>query len=410
MSENRSTATTATTTTTTTKSRRSGKRGNGEGSITQLSSGLWQARITLEGGRRKAYYGHTRQEVAAKLTAALRDHDRGLPIVGEKQTLQQYLMHWLEVIRPRLRPRSFTRYEEAVRLHIVPTLGHTPLAKLSAQQLQRLYSAKLAEGQAPASVARLHAVLRRALNEAMRMDLISRNPATLVTAPRAPRTEQQALTPEQVRVLLNVAERHPLEAFFTLLIMTGMRRGEALALRWADVHMDEGYADVKYTLEHSKGGGYTFAPPKTERSRRRVPLNATAVAALRRHRAQQLQQRLAMGEAWRDEDLVFTDTIGRALRGNHILQRQFAPLLKQAGLPAIRLHDLRHTTASLLAHQGVHVTTVSRLLGHSSTSMTLDIYSHVFPDAQRDATAALDGLIGALDEHESQKSQTSAGK
>ena len=389
--------------TTTGKTRRGGKRGNGEGSITLHAGGLWQARITLEGGRRKAYYGKTRQEAAAKLTAALRDHDRGLPIVGEKQTLQQYLTHWLEVVRPRLRPRSFTRYEEVIRLHVIPMLGRTSLAKLSALQLQQLYSAKLAEGQAPASVARLHAVIRRALNEAMRLDLISRNPATLVTAPRAQRTEQQVLTPEQVHVLLNAAEGHPLQAFFTLLLMTGMRRGEGLALHWADVHLDEGYADVKYTLEYSKGGTYTFAPPKTERSRRRVPLNATAISALRRHRAQQLQQRLAMGEAWCDEDLVFTNTIGRPLRGNHILQRQFAPLLKQAGLPAIRLHDLRHSTASLLAHQGVHVTTVSRLLGHSSTSMTLDIYSHVFPDAQRDATAALDRLVSAPEGQEGQK-------
>lgn len=396
---------TTNTATTTSKGRRSGKRGNGEGSITQLSNGLWQARITLDGGQRKAYYGKTRQQAAAKLTAALRDHERGLPIVGEKQTLQQYLTHWLEVIRPRLRPHSFTRYEEAVRLHIVPTLGRTPLAKLSAQQLQRLYSAKLVEGQAPASVARLHAVLRRALNEAMRMDLIPRNPATLVTAPRVERTEQQVLTPAQVRVLLNAIEEHPLQAFFTLLLMTGMRRGEALALHWADTHLDEGYADVKYTLDYGKGGHYTFAPPKTERSRRRVPLNATAVAALRRHRAQQLLQRLALGEAWSDEDLVFTDELGRALRGNHILQRQFAPLLKETGLPAIRLHDLRHTAASLLAHQGVHITAVSQLLGHSSTSMTLDIYSHVFPDTQRDATSTLDSLVGATDSDDREKRQ-----
>jgi integrase len=376
-----------------TTSRRSGRRGNGEGSVTHLADGRWQARITLENGTRKAYYGKTRAEAAAKLHTALRDQDRGLPIVGEKQTLQEYLTQWLEVAKQRLRPRSYTRYEEAIRLHIIPTLGRTPLAKLNAQQLQRLYSAKLAEGQAPASVARLHAVLRRALNEAMRLDLIARNPASLVTAPRQPRTEQHALAPEQVRILLAALERHPLQAFFTLLIMTGMRRGEALALHWADVQVDAGFADVKYTLEHSKGGQYTFAPPKTERSRRRVPLNALAVAALRRHHAQQLEQRLAAGAAWQEEDLVFTDATGHALRGNHILQRQFAPLLKQAGLPNIRLHDLRHTAASLLAQQGVHVTAVSRLLGHSSTSMTLDIYSHVFPDAERDATATLDRLF-----------------
>jgi integrase len=396
-------------TTKATMTRRTGRRGNHEGSITQLADGRWQARVTLESGTRKAYYGKTRAEAATKLNAALRNQHRGLPIVGEKQTLQEYLTHWLEIAKQHLRPRSYIRYEEAIRLHIIPTLGRVPLARLTAQHLQRLYSAKLAEGQAPASVARLHAVIRRALNEAMRLDLIPRNPATLVTAPRQPRTEQQVLTPEQVRVLLAAIEGHPLQAFFTLLAMTGMRRGEALALHWTDVHLDEGFADVKYTLEHTKGGGHTFAPPKTEHSRRRAPLNRTAVAALKQHRTKQLEQRLAAGDVWQDEDLVFTDVAGRALRGNHILQRQFAPLLKQAGLPAIRLHDLRHTAASLLAHQGVHVTAVSRLLGHSSTSMTLDIYSHVFPDAQRNATATLDGLVGMPDDQEGSKGQNSAG-
>jgi len=192
-------------------------------------------------------------------------------------------------------------------------------------------------------------------------DLIARNPASLVTAPRQSRTEQHVLTPEQVRLLLAALETHPFQAFFTLLLMTGMRRGEALALHWADVCLDDGHADVKYTLEHAKGGTYSFAPPKTVRSRRRVPLNALAVTALRRHHAQQLEQRLAAGAAWKDEDLVFTDATGHALRGNHILQRQFAPLLQRVGLPHIRLHDLRHTAASLLAQQGVHVTAVSRL-------------------------------------------------
>ncbi len=298
--------------------RRTGRRGNGEGSVTHLSDGRWQARITLESGARKAYYGRTRAEVQQKLTAALRDRYRGLPIVGEKQTLQEYLTHWLEIAKQRLRPRSYIRYEEAIRLHIVPTLGRVPLARLSAQHLQRLYSAKLNEGQAPASVARLDAVIRRALNEALRLDLIPRIPASLVTAPRQPSTEQHALTPEQVRILLAALEEHPLRAFFTLLIMTGARRGEALALHWADVHLDAGYADVKYTLEHNTGGRYTFAPPKTERSRRRVPLNALAVAALRRQRAQQLEQRLATGAACQEEDLVFTDATGAcAARQSH---------------------------------------------------------------------------------------------
>jgi integrase len=308
------------------------------------------------------------------------------------------MKHWLEIIKQRLRPRSYTRYEEAVRLHVLPTLGRVPLANLRAHHLQRLYAQKLAEGQAPASVARLHAVIHRALHEAMCLDLIPRNPASLVTSPRQPRVEREPLTPAQVRILFATINSHPLQAFFTLLTMTGMRRGEALALHWADVNLEEGYADVKYTLEFGTGGKYTFAPPKTERSRRCIPLNETAVAALRKHRSAQDQQRLAAGELWADEDLVFTSPTGRALRGNHILQRQFTPLLKQADLPAIRLHDLRHTTASLLARVGTPVTEVARLLGHSSTSTTLDIYTHAFPDAQRIVTSVLDQLVENTEE------------
>lgn len=331
--------------------------------------------------------------MAHKLTPALRNWDMGLRSAGdERQTLGTYLASWLEMVRASVKPRTYDRYSQAIRTHILPALGSLRLTKVSASALQSFYATKLNEGLAPGTVAHLHAVIHRALEAAMRLDLIARNPATLITVPRQPRKEQQVLTPEQVRTLLAAVEGHPLQAFFTLLTMTGMRRGGALALHWADVQLDEGNADVKYTLEHTNGGSYTFAPPKTERSRRRVPLNTTALAALKHLRLQQLEQRLAAGTLWQDGDFVFTDGNGRALRGNHILQRQFAPLLKRAGLPNIRLHDLRHTAASLLAHQGVHVTTVSRLLGHSSTSMTLDIYSHAFPDAERDATATLDRL------------------
>jgi integrase len=294
-----------------------------------------------------------------------------------------------------LRPRSYVRYEEAVRLHVLPTLARVALAKLTPQQVQHLYTTKLHEGQAPSSVARLHAVLHKALADAERMGLVQRNVASLVNAPRPGHKEQHALTPEQVRTLFAAAEGHPLEAFFVVAATAGLRRGELLALHWSDVDLEERMLHVRYTLEHTKGGKYIFAPPKTKRSERKVRLGELAVAALRRHRARQVEQHLAVGPAWDDHDLVFTDAVGQPLRGNHILQRQFTPLLNLAGLPSIRLHDLRHTAATLMGKQGIPVAAVSEMLGHSSTSMTLDIYSHAFPDMQREAASALDRLLGS---------------
>lgn len=376
---------------------KAGKRGNNEGNVYKRPDGRWEARITLDGGRRKSFYARTRQEAASMLNHALRDQEAGIPIVGEKQTLGQYLSDWLRTIPPTLRPRSLQRYEEAVRLHIEPHLGATVLSRLTAQQLQMFYTLKLEEGLAPATVGRLHAVLRRSLGEAERLGIVQRNVATLVKAPRPSHHEMQVLSPEQARRLLDAVRNDRLEALYVLALTTGMRRGELLGMHWADVNLDDHYLLVRYTLQHLKGGSYVFAPPKTARSRRKIALTAMAVEALRRHRREQLEHRLQAGNEWHEEDLVFTRTDGYAIRANHVLQRMFAPILVRAGLPAIRFHDLRHTAATLLLLQSVHPKVVSEMLGHSTVSMTLDIYSHVLPDMQKDATRALDALLEPLD-------------
>jgi len=371
-----------------------GRRGNHEGTITKRADGRWEARITLEHGTRMCLYTATRAEVARKLAKLHHDADLGLPIVSEQQTVEQYLLSWLSTVEVRLRPRSFVRYRAAVRLHIVPALGRVRLAKLSAQQIESLYAAKLKEGLAPASVQRLHAALHKALADAERLGLVARNAASKAQAPRAERKEMRYFTPDQARSFLRAIAGDPLEAFYALAINTGMRRGELLALHWADVHLDEGYAEVKFTLQDEKGGVFSFAPPKTEKSLRRVPLNQTAARALREHRTRQLQQRLAAGTIWREQDLVFCTVLGGPLRGNHILQRHFEPLCKRLGLPRIRLHDLRHTAATLWLAQRIPTEVVSAMLGHSSPSITSDIYMHVTSDMQKEAAASLDRLFG----------------
>jgi integrase len=369
------------------------RRGHNEGSIYQRADGRWVASVTLENGKRKDVYGTTRRDVAERLTRLQHDIQVGLPVVKETQTVEHYLSAWLNDIEVSLRPRSYVRYVAAVRLHLLPTLGPLKLAKLSQQHIERLYAAKLKEGLAPATVARIHAVLHKALADAERLELVQKNVASLVRAPRAERKDMKTFSPEQAKLFLGAIQGDHLEAFYVLCITTGIRRGEALALHWKDVDLERGTISVRYTLQDLKGGVFTFAQPKTEKSRRFIKLTQLAIAALKRQRERQEEQRLAVGDAWQEQDLVFTTAIGGPVRGNHILQREFAPLCAQLGLPRIRLHDLRHTVATLLFKNRIPAKVVQEMLGHSNISMTLDTYSHVLPDMQTEAANSLDDLL-----------------
>ncbi len=373
-----------------------GKRANGEGNIYKRADGRYEAKVTLPDGTRKSYYRKTRAEANAALTRALHDLAQGLPVVAEKQTVGDYLTSWLDSAAHSLAPRTFTRYSNHITHSLTPALGRIRLAKLSPQPIQSLYAAKLAEGVAPGTVRQMHAVLRRAHGEALRLGLVPRNVATLVKVPRASRPEMQVLSPDEARILLAAAEGDRLEALYVLALTTGMRLGELLAVRWTDVdlHTKTPALHVRATLRYINADTYFFDPPKTAQSRRRIGLSGKGLDALRNHRTRQLEERLAAGVAWRDEDLVFCTPIGAAICGNHLSGRDFPALLKRAGLPRIRFHDLRHTCATLLLRRGVHPKVVSELLGHSTVTMTLDRYSHVLPDMQQAAMEAMDGLLG----------------
>jgi integrase len=374
-----------------------GKHGNGEGSLYKDPRGMWRAALSLEGGKRKYLSGKTRAEVAAKLAAAIRDRDRGIVPTPERQTVGQFLTAWLDVARPTIKPRTATRYSEYVRNHAIPALGKISLAKLTPQEVQGLYAAKLAEGLSPTTVHHLHAVLHRALDQAFRWGLVARNVCDLVDVPRMAHHEMQVLAPEQARMLLAVAEGDRFKALYVLALTTGMRLGELLALHWRDIDLDARDAaslQIRGTMQRTKAG-LVIGTPKTKQSQRRVALGAAAAEALRRHRVRQLEERLASGEVWDDQDLVFPTTVGTPMDGQDVLRREFYPLLQRASLPRIRFHDLRHTAATLLLKQGVHAKIVSEMLGHATIAITLNLYSHVLPDMQRDATAAMDRLLGS---------------
>jgi integrase len=369
------------------------RRGNNEGSITRRSDGRWVARITLEGGKRKHYYAKTRQEAARLLTSGLRDREAGLPIVGDRQTVGQYLTSWLSIIEHSVKPRSHQSYVSVVRLYLLPTLGNVALSKLTAQQIQTIYARKLKEGLSPTTVRHFHAVLHKALDNAVRLGLVPRNVADLVQTPRIRRQDMMTLTAEQAKALLSTAVGNRFEALYVLALMTGLRQGELFGLKWHDIDFDAGLLSVQRTL-NVLAGKLVFAEPKTEMSRRNIVLPRRALRALATHRARQTEERALFGEAWTDLGLVFPNTIGYPEDASSFVRRDFRPLLRQTGLPRIRFHDLRHTAATLLLEEGINPKVVSEMLGHAHISITLAIYGHVTPKMRQAAARAMDEVLG----------------
>ncbi len=375
-----------------------GKRGNGEGSIYHRNDGRWVAEMTIEGRKRKFVYGKTRKEVQEKLKVALHEQQQGTFVAAPQQTVAHYLLDWLENSqRQSVRPRTYERYEEIVRLHIVPVLGRHQLQKLSAQHLQSFYTKKLAEGLAASTVACFHNVLHKALDMAVKWNLASRNACDLVSPPHGQRFEFQPLTVEQAHKLLAAARGHSMEALFRLALATGMRRGKLLGLKWQDINFTTGTRQVRRILTRIPtklpGKGYVEAEPKTQKSRRSVIVAPFALEALRQHRVRQLEAKLQAGASWQEHDYVFCTSIGTHLHPDRDILSQLKGLLKKADLPAIRFHDLRHSAATLLLSEGVHPKVVQELLGHSNISMTLDVYSHVLPSMQQDAISRLNDAL-----------------
>ena len=366
------------------------RRGNNEGTIYKRKDGRWEAALTLPGGKH-SLYGKTRQEVSRKLPAALRDKEAGLPVLPERQSVAQFLTQWMEVARPTIRHSTFVRYEVYIRLHAIPIIGRVRLTRLTPQQLQDLYTKKLAEGLSPTSVRHLHSVLHRALKQALRWNLVARNVSEAVDPPRRASSEYQALTLEEVKRYLEAAREDRLEALYVLAVTTGMRRGELLGLHWRAVDLDQGTLQVRYTLQQ---GGF-LGEPKTAKSRRQISLTPLAVEALQRHHLCQLKERLKAGALWVDTDLVFTNSLGSHVDPDNLRHRSFNSLLRRAELPPIRFHDLRHAAATLLLGLDTRPKVVQELLGHSAIAVTMDVYSHVLPTMQREAMNDLDDLLRA---------------
>ncbi|HEV2236522.1 MAG TPA: tyrosine-type recombinase/integrase [Ktedonobacterales bacterium] len=339
--------------------------------------------------------GDSRQEVQRLLAHARRELEQGLAAdtARRPQTVAQYLLDWLASKAPDLAPKTAVTWEGFMRLHLVPAFHRTPLTKLSPQQVQRAYAMWREQGLSSTTVGHLHAVLKHALSDAIRLGLMARNPLDAIKRPKANQREMRVLTEAQAQTLIAACQHERLGALIVMALSTGMRQGEMLGLRWKDVDLDGHRLRVHVNLQHVKGADGITRPilkaPKTPHSNRTIVMTPGLVDALRSHRQRQRLERLALGPAWSDQDLVFCNEVGRPCDPKHIGVRLHHRLLAACGLPRIRFHDLRHTAATLLISRGVNPKVVSEMLGHASIAITLQTYTHVQPHMQQAASDAM---------------------
>lgn len=383
----------------------------GSGSIQERSPGRW--RVTLELGRdphtgkrlrrRFTVQGNRSDALKAK-REALSKRDDGTLLRSEKITLAEWLSSWLEChyTEGHISAKSHDRYRTIIQRHLIPALGRLKLQDLRpdhiADMKARWLSGKRSTSLQPLSGASVHkhlVVLRRALTEAVRTRIITRNPADVVTAPSVKsKVERRALTEEEIKQLVEAARGGRWDMPIRFTIATGVRQGELLGLKWEDVDLDGGTVAINRILSYVSGE-LIFAPPKTDRSRRIIELSAATVHGLRQHRSEQASRRLMLGPAWKEHGLVFPSNIGTPWL-SRAFYRGYRDVLQRSGiadLGSINWHTLRHTAATQWLHHGVDVFSVSRRLGHASASFTMDVYAHLLRGQQRQAAEALDYLL-----------------
>ncbi len=327
-------------------------------------------------------------------------------------TVEAWLAHWLpNIAARRVRERTLESYESIIRMHITPHIGGQRLDRLQPEHLEQLYNLLLEQGLSPTTVLRVHRIISRALKVAMQRQRIHRNVATLVDPPaQRPSEVATALTLEEATAVLHTAQSHRNAARWTVALALGLRQSEALALQWKDIDLLNGTLTVRRTLHRVKGKGLVYEPPKTKRSMRTLALPVPLIRALHEHKTRQTGERMLAANEWHDDDLVFAQPNGRPI-DKKVDYKHWRDLLREAGVRHVRLHDGRHTAATLLLSEGVHPRVVMELLGHSQMRTTMDIYSHVMPALAREAADRMGAvLLGGLDTNEPKRTPVIEGE
>lgn len=371
-----------------------GRRGRGEGTISQRADGRWEAKVSdgYRNGKRsrKCLYGKTKREVAEKMRSVHSAQDRGQAIGQRSQTLEQFLAWWLhDVKKGSVRSTTWNGYERKVRLHINPELGGVRLEKLTTQRIQSFLTMKRESGCAAAMVRSLRVLFIAGLNKAHELGLVQKNVAKFSSTPKVQRTQVDPLSVDELNRFFQAAADESLEAMFVLTGTAGLRRSEVLGLPWNYVDLEKGEIQVRQSLQR----GPQIAQTKSGRGRN-IKLTSVALEALKRHKTRQLEQQLSAGGEWSNKlNLVFTDTSGGPLEET-TPNRIMTAVLKRANIRHRTFHELRHTVGTQMMGWGVNPKVVAELLGHSNVNITLDLYSHVSPTMQAEAVSRMEKALG----------------
>jgi integrase len=380
---------------------KSRQRANGEGSIYYREDvKRYVVSFFSADGKRKYRKVKTKREAQEILRQSLQQRDEGMLPPGPQQTVKQFLEDWLENVckPPALRISTYVKYRKLIYSYILPIIRRYQLQKLTPQHVQRLYRQKSDDGLQPKTIQSIHGVLHRALDTAVAWSLVPRNVCDRVKPPKVSKPEIQPLTMQQAQILLRAAGGQRLDALLVIVVTTGMRHGELLGLRWSDVDFEHQCLHIRRTLDYIAHYGNVITEPKTARGQRKIDLPDFVIERLQQHRVRQLELKLKTGVKWKEEGYVFTGLKGGVLNSRY-LNKLFGKLLREAELPAIRFHDLRHSAATILLSMGVHPKIVQELLGHENISTTLGIYSHVLPSLQKETMDKWDIAFG----HQSEK-------
>jgi integrase len=402
------------------------QRKNGEGyDLVKLKDGTYSKRITVGSdqstGKQKriTVTGKTQAEVRSNAQKARLEAEQGVYKDPSKITVKEWLSQWLEVYaKPAVRQSTFVSYEGYINNHIVPSFGAIQIFSLRADTVQRFYNDKMdsgrrdkavnqktgeleikAGGLSAKTIRNLHNMLHKAFDQAYKNSLVLKNVIDLVTPPRVVKTEMRVLTQEEQKGLLEQAREHRLGIVVILGLGTGMRIGEMLALKWTDIDFNNKLLFVRHTINRLKNyGGDTktvivIGEPKTEKSRRTIPLDDNLIERLKGHKKIQLSERLKAGNAYDSQDYAFANELGSPVEPR-TYQDIFHKLTKQAEISNVNIHALRHTFATRALEAGIPAKTVSEILGHSTVSITLDLYSHVSVDTKRAAIEKIANLFG----------------
>ncbi len=389
------------------------RRGNNEGSIYKDKQGHWRGVVTLYTNdgkqKKKFFYGKTKREVTEKVNQTLSELRSNTYIEPSKVTLYEWLCTWIDnYCRSQIRETTLINYETYVERHIKPTIGNLKLCDLNTLILQQFYNERMKNGNlkkdgglSPKTLRNMHNMLHKALDQAVALDMIAKNPTQFTTIPRGQKQERRFFTVEEQQQLQACLKGEKLEMMVLLDLFTGMRQGELLALMWKDVHLNpngQNYIRVTQTLNRVKAdppvnGRKTILRigyPKTPHSVRTIPLLPEIASALAEHKVKQVEYYREHGIV--NNGYVFTNSNGGWI-DPHNFQHEFKALLKRHGIREVNVHGIRHTFATRALESGMSIKTLSQILGHSSTAFTMDVYGHVTEELKVSEMASLQGLL-----------------